>query len=234
MSQNSNLAPRASQSPKGSPAALLGGDASLLVGSCGEQRLGAVCCELEGRLRRCPCTVRQRCTRWGRLEGGGGDGAIRVHLDELLVVSYERGPVRHSEPRNLGIDHALHAIRLELEVKCRRGLVHDRKLGLGVQQPRKADALLLAQGQRVLPHRDAVEAKLVQSRLEAQIDEEAGDLRVALHLGRLHLRVDHLLPQRAVAHVRALRQDEHAAAPDVKRALDRAAVRLPQPHDAPQ
>eukprot|EP00966_Prymnesium_polylepis_P321656 7377963-Prymnesium_polylepis.3 len=68
-----------------------------------------------------------------------------------------------------------------------------------------------------------VEAKLVQSRLEAQIDEEAGDLRVALHLGRLHLRVDHLLPQRAVAHVRALRQDEHAAAPDVKRALDRAA-----------
>eukprot|EP00966_Prymnesium_polylepis_P321655 7377963-Prymnesium_polylepis.2 len=102
-----------------------------------------------------------RCMQYACVSAGGdGAGQPRRRCPYPWPHPLAPSPRPNAPPKRSSPPGGAGATRrhLELEVKCRRGLVHDRKLGLGVQQPRKADALLLAQGQRVLPHRDACDA----------------------------------------------------------------------------
>ena len=80
--------------------------------------------------------------------------------------------MRDGEDGDLLVKDALHAESLILKVQSRGCFIHDYKARLRIDHARKAEPLLLAGREHILPHCDAVEPPIRDYRLKACVQEQ--------------------------------------------------------------
>ncbi len=136
--------------------------------------------------------------------------ALAVEREHDVVEGHERRPVRDRHARAADAPHELAEAALHVDGHAGGALVEDRKARAVEEEARHAQALLLAERERLAPvkHRGRA-AGAVQEVLEVDLEQERAQLRLRQRRsGRGLQRVQQLVLQRPNRHIGALRDVE--------------------------